>query len=119
MRMLESKKLALLLLSMTCVLSAPVFADGFNLKVVNSLTEDGGLGMSDVEDLLGTADEIYDIPETDSGCAEIWTYTEVIMKGFKLIAAQVLMIYFDEDGYVCSTFITDGDKLSETKEREE
>lgn len=105
------------LISMVCVFAAPAYADGFNMRVVNSLTKDGGLGMSDVEDLLGSPFETVEIAESNEGCVEGWMYTEVIMKGFTVKAIQVLTVFFDEDGYVCSTFITDGDKLSETTDR--
>jgi len=119
MRILGIQIFILLLVGVVSLNSTPAYADGFNMKTVNSLTDDGGVGMSDVEDLFGAPFETVEIPGSEDGCLEGWLYTEVIMDGFELKAAQVLTVYFDEDGYVCSTHITDGDKLDETKEREE
>ena len=34
-------------------------------------------------------------------------YTEVVMRGLTVESAQVLTVYFDEDGYVCDTHLID------------
>ncbi len=109
----------MLMACMTCIYSAPVFADGFKMRTINAFTKDGGVGMSDVEDKLGSPFETVEIAESEHGCVEGWMYTEVIMKGVTVKSIQILTVYFDEDGYVCSTHITDGEKLNETKDREE
>ena len=120
MKALAIQIVILMLVGIVSLNSTPAYADGFKMKHVNSLTEDGGLGMSDVEDLFGSPFETVEIAESENGCVEGWMYTEVIMKGITVKSVQMLTVYFDEDGYVCSTHFVDGEKdISETKDREE
>ena len=53
---------------------------------------------------------------SEEGCVEAWFYNEVVMDGMTPIA-HVLTVFFDEDGYVCSTFLTDGGDLSVSRDR--
>jgi hypothetical protein len=114
-----AKLLVLLVASASFLISVPVNADGFDLKTIRSLTNDDGVGMSDVEGLFGAPFETVEIAKSDNGCTEAWLFSEVIMKGTKVKAIQMLTVYFDEDGYVCGTYITDGDGLNETRNREQ
>ena len=118
MNRLHSKLVAPTVVCTAIVIAAAAYADGFKMRQVNSLTKDGGASMAEVEEKYGEPFERVEMAKSDQGCVEAWMYSEVIMKGLQVKAIQVLTVYFDEDGYVCGTYITDGDKLDESRDRE-
>ncbi len=117
MRMLRFQGFALVA-AVAWLISAPAYGDGFDMKMIASLTEGKGSSKSDVEKLLGSPFETVEIARSENGCVEGWFYSEVIMDGLTVKATQVLTVFFDENGHVCSTYITDGDKLDEERNRE-
>jgi hypothetical protein len=90
---------------------------GFDMAAIELLTTGEDKGMSDVEEQFGAPFEKTEIAKSDNGCVEAWFYSEVIMRGMTVASTQVLTVFFDEDGYVCSTYITDGSDLDESLDR--
>lgn len=118
MNSLSRKMIAPLALCVAILVVGSAYADGFKMRQVKSLTKDGGASMSRVEELYGEPIEKVEIAKSETGCVEAWMYSEVIMKGLQVKAIQMLTVFFDEDGYVCGTYITDGEKLDESRDRE-
>jgi hypothetical protein len=112
------KGLLVAALSMTVLIGTFAYASGFKMKQVNALIKDGGASMSEVEDKFGTSFQKVDVGGSEYGCVEGWFYTEAVTKRGKVTGVQTLVVYFDEDGYVCGTYITDGEKLDEERNRE-
>ena len=118
MNSISRKLIAPLAFCIAFLVVSSAYADGFKMRQVKSLTKDGGASMARVEELYGEPIEKIEMARSETGCIEAWMFSEVIMKGMQVKAIQMLTVYFDEDGYVCGTYITDGNKLDESRDRE-